>query len=203
MGVISSYLTNRHQFVRFDRVKSELMAVKSGVRGRKLFIIFINDLVCEIEHSLPYLLADDPKLLHTNLTEMHNELLKFEIWVAKNGMDLQLTKCYLLNFKPQTLSIKLYGETLTCPSIVKHLGILIRSNLFFHDHLNKKLSKANSAFWMVRRNIPNNLDWKARLCMYKSLIFANCYVWKYVLGSFNKRLSIRRGFPKAHDQMDI
>ena len=31
LGVISSYLTNRHQFVRFDRVKSELLAVKSGV----------------------------------------------------------------------------------------------------------------------------------------------------------------------------
>ena len=120
LGVISSYLTNRHQFVRFDRVKSELLAVKSGVPqgsivGPLFFIIFINDLVREIEHSLPYPFADDLKLLHTNLTDMQNDLLKFEIWVAKNGMDLQLTKCYLLNFKPQTLSIKLYGETLTCP----------------------------------------------------------------------------------------
>ena len=101
---------------------------------------------------------------------MQNDLLKFEIWVAKNGMDLQLSKCYLLNFKPQTLSIKLYGETLTSPSIVKDLGILISSNLSLHDPLNKKLSKTNSVFWMVRRNILNNLDWKSRLCLYKSLI---------------------------------
>ena len=137
--------------------------------GPLFFIIFINDLVHGIEHALPYLFADDLKLLHTNLTDMQNDLLKFEILVAKNGMDLQSTKCYLLNFKPQTLSIKLYGETLTCPSIVKDLGLLIRSNLSFHD-LNKKLSKANSVFWMVRRNVPNNLDWKSRLCLYKSLI---------------------------------
>ena len=114
----SSYVTNRHQFVRFDRVKSELLAVKSGVLrgsivGPLFFIIFINDLVREIEHSLPYLFADDLKLLQTNLTGIENDLLKFEIWVAKNGMDLQLTKCHLLNFKPQTLSIELYGESLT------------------------------------------------------------------------------------------
>ena len=178
-------------------VKSELLAVKSGVPqgsivGPLFIIIFINDLVCEIEDSLPYLLADDLKLLHINLTEMQNDLLKFEIWVAKNGMDLQLTKCYMLNFKPQTLSIKLYGKTLTCPSIARDLGILIRSYLSFHDNLNKKLSKANSVFWMVRRNIPNNLDWKSRSCLYKSLILPIA-----TFGSMCWVLS------KARDQMDI
>ena len=88
LGVISSYLTNCHQFVRFDSVKSDLLVVKSGVPqgsivGLLFFIIFIHDMVCKIEHSLPYLLADDQKLFHTNLTDMQNDLLKFQIWVAK------------------------------------------------------------------------------------------------------------------------
>ena len=87
----------------------------------------------------------------------------------------------MLNSKPQTLSIKLYGKSLTCPPIVKDLGILIRSKLSVHDHLNKKLSKANSVFWTVRRNIPINSDWKSRLCLYKSLILRivtfGCMCW--------------------------
>ena len=175
LGVITSNLTNRHQFVRFDRVKSDLLAVKSGVPqgsilGPLFFIIFINDLSSEFDHSIPYLSADDLKLLHTNLLEMQEDLFKFELWVAKNGMDLQLKKCYLLNFKPQTDSIMLYGKPLKCPSIVRDLGIWITNNLSFHDHLTIKLKKANSVFWMIRRNIPNNLDWKSRLCLYKSMI---------------------------------
>ena len=47
----------------------------------------------------------------------------------------------------------LYTEANTSLSIVKDLAIGVRSDLSFHDHFEKRLSKANSVFRMAKKTL--------------------------------------------------
>ena len=157
--VIESYLSNRRQFVRFDRVESHSFAVKSVVPQRSLlesifFMIFINDPPNEFKYSLPYFFADDLKFFHTNLSDLHEYILKFEYWVEKKGMQLASKKSFVINFQPSPVSLYLYRE----PILVYQLW---KSDPSFHVHFLKGLSKANSVFRMVKRNVPQGLGRKS------------------------------------------
>ena len=61
---LSSYLTNRHQFVEINSIKSNLLEVKYGVPkdtlvGPRLFSIYVNDFSESISRGDLQLCADD------------------------------------------------------------------------------------------------------------------------------------------------
>ena len=92
LELISSYLTNRSQFVCINNVNSEckpvLMGVSQGsVLGPLLFLIYVNDLQNSME-STPRLFADDTTILiDANSTseleiKLNEDLARVSIWIG-------------------------------------------------------------------------------------------------------------------------
>jgi hypothetical protein len=111
---LTSYLTDRFQFVALDGNLSERLAVKQGVPqgsilGPLLFLLFVNDLPLHLEDSSVDIFADDTTLsanAHfadiSSLTDILNsDLDSLNKWSAHNKM--------LINTK-QTKSMVVVGK---------------------------------------------------------------------------------------------
>ena len=100
---ISSYLSNRSQFVCYNEFHSDLLNISCGVPqgsilGPKLFILYINDL-CNISRLVKYLklFADDTNLccaeknINQLVTTVSTVLDKLCKWLAVNKLSF---KCF-------------------------------------------------------------------------------------------------------------
>ena len=87
--MIKSYLTERYQRVVVNGQSSEWRLINSGVPqgsilGPLLFLIFINDIVDDLQGD-PFLYADDTSLFHplnerTDLTRVNGDLRQISNW---------------------------------------------------------------------------------------------------------------------------
>ena len=93
LNLFTSYLTNRKQCVIVDGAKSSLLDVKAGVPqcsrlGPLLFIIYINDIVDDIESEI-MIFADDTTLLASGkdpaetACQLNRDLHKISSWAEK------------------------------------------------------------------------------------------------------------------------
>ena len=93
LNLFISYLTNRKQCVIVDGAKSSLLDVKAGVPqgsrlGPLLFIIYINDIVDDIESEI-MIFADDTTLLASGkdpaetACQLNRDLHKISSWAEK------------------------------------------------------------------------------------------------------------------------
>ena len=115
LNTISSYLAGRQQVVVVDGVKSDTLAVKAGVPqgsrlGPLLFIIYMNDIVDEIESDI-LIFADDTSLMAAGndpaetVEILNRDLIKISSWAkkwkvlfnAKKSKDIIFSKKYLNN----------------------------------------------------------------------------------------------------------
>ena len=93
LDTISSYLAGRRQVVVVDGVKSDTLEVQAGVPqgsrlGPLLFIIYMNDIVNDIESDI-LIFADDTSLMATGTDpaetaeKLNRDLVKISTWAAK------------------------------------------------------------------------------------------------------------------------
>jgi hypothetical protein len=93
LNTVRSYLSNRKQVVIVDGVKSDILEVKAGVPqgsrlGPLLFIIYMNDIVSEIESDI-LIFADDTSLMATGpdpamtAAQLNRDLVKISNWATK------------------------------------------------------------------------------------------------------------------------
>ena len=107
--LITSYLKDRHQIVKFGDSQSSRRCIRSGVPqgsilGPILFLIYINDITFEIENSWIDLYADDTTLYakSSNTQEIERTLQinsdMVSDWCKVNNMAIhpQKTNCMLL-----------------------------------------------------------------------------------------------------------
>jgi len=157
---LSSFLSDRYQFVKIGQFKSILFSVLSGLPqgshlGPLLFILMINDLPSVFVFAFCLLYADDLKLYskissleHCN--SLQNDLTSLLIWCHENGFKLNFEKCYHMIFvkgqKKFNFVYKLDNYQLKTVDEILDLGVYLVADFTFNRHFNYICAKA--ACWV-------------------------------------------------------
>ena len=107
---ITSYLSNRSQYVSFNSRNSTSSKIICGVpqgsiMGALLFILYVNDIVNVSNVLFPILFADDTNVFIDghNLSDMcdimNSEMGKLIIWLNINKLSLNVEKTHYMIFK--------------------------------------------------------------------------------------------------------
>ena len=182
LNLFKSYLSNRKQCVIVDGNKSSFLDVKAGVPqgsrlGPLLFIIYINDIVNDLESEI-LIFADDTTLLasgddpNQTSSQLNRDLHKISIWAKKwkvtfnsgKSKDLIFSKKCLNNSPPLILNNQLIDRVNTH----KHLGVYLKSNLDWSKQIHETCLRANGKL-SVLRNIKC-LNRKTLDLLYKVIV---------------------------------
>ena len=172
---LTSYLTNRNQFVAIGNESSELLGVKMGVPqgstlGPLLFILCINDMSNPLSNLRTVHFADD-STLHISMnknedisSQTNAELAIINRWLISNKLYLNTdkTKYMILSIrdKPRDLSLNIGSSRIKRTSVKKFHGEYIDDRLTFGDHTSKICSKMSQSVGVIRRLkvfVPRNI----------------------------------------------
>lgn len=161
---LKSYLTGRHQKVRFKSKTSNSINVSSGVPqgshiGPVLFTLFINDLPQVVQYCNILMYADDVKILLTyndfsDYNLLQNDLNNLFSWCKLNLMDLNLEKCKHMRFSRKVFALvpfNLGAHQLEPVNFFNDLGILLDTRLSFVSHINSISNKARGVLAFIKR----------------------------------------------------
>ena len=183
LKLISSYLSNRKQFVNVLNEKSDELLVEFGVPqgsvlGPLLFILYINDL-CKITDMGKFVLfADDTNIFVASDTkdkvyDMANKVLKaVSTYMNVNLLHINAKKSCYMYFCPSRRSdndpnnsidnhfLSINSKIIQCVSQTKFLGVIIDDQLSWKPHLinlNKKLRSACGRIYRIKKCLPESL----------------------------------------------
>ena len=145
-----SYLTDRTQFVIYDRERPDSKQIKCSVPqgsilGPILFIIYMNDIMNASNILYTILYADDTcaVLSGNDLSDfiklLHTELCKLSIWLSSDKLSLNTNKTFHLLFhrariKPFKISMKMNGSIINRVNSIKYLAVIIYYKLNWIEH---------------------------------------------------------------------
>ena len=161
---IEQFLTGRTQVVLVNGTHSVSADVLSDilqgtVLGPLLFIIYINDILTNIE-SDGYLFADDTKIFRKISTLNDSLALQKDIYSLENWCKLWLLgfireKCHYLTLgkcvnitHPHRYQVADYE----IEHVFDDLGVIFDFNMYFKEHISAKIKKANSIAGLIRRS---------------------------------------------------
>ena len=173
--LVSSYLSNRKQFVFHDNecysaVEDINVGVPQGsVLGPLFFILYVNDIISCAEASVEFILfADDTKISIYALTseELYckaNKILRqLKSYIDANYLHINLKKSKYIHFRSNrqhTISNTVYYDNFRLEQVptIKFLGIIISETLVWNEHIKsvtRKLSNFTGSLYKIRRCIP-------------------------------------------------
>ena len=148
---LTSYLSNRKQFVTYHGTQSEKQTIKCGVPQGSilcplLFLVYIHDLPHIWHNTFPVLFADDTNLFISGKNINHleqtinTELDNIILWLKTNKLSLNIKKTQLMlfsGFKKTKPSIdpKMEGESISETVKSKFLGVILDNKLSWKDHI--------------------------------------------------------------------
>ena len=161
---IEAFLTGRTQVVKVNGVSSKSARVISGipqgsVLGPLLFVIFINDLLENIDSS-GLLFADDTKLFRKvgskcDAEKLQQDIRRLEEWSQRWLLKFNGEKCHVLTMGKfenimHTFRYQICGKEMEHVSSEKDLGVTIDENLSFDEHISNKVRIANAIVGQIR-----------------------------------------------------
>ena len=213
---VSSYLSNRMQYVSYKSTSSSLLPISTGVPqgsilGPLLFIIYMNDICFSSSKFKSVLYADDtslesplcnfnfsPGLNNSDVSlYINSELQKIYNWLCVNKLSLNTAKTKYLIFRfPQVsvntlpkLNLKINNIEIEQTSKFNFLGVTIEETLSWKSHTNiicNKISRTIGIMKKMSSYVPKNV----LLTLYNSLILPHLYygtlVWGFVPGRIHK-----------------
>ena len=150
-----NYLAERKQAVVLHGSRSDYLTVPAGVPrgsvlGPLLFLIYINDIVEDIE-SVIKLFADDTSMYlclenpHIRAEILNNDLEKIMQWANRWKIEFNEKKTELMNInrnKNHQFQSLNFGRTiLEDTHSHKHLGIIFQSNCKWESHIKMLIAK--------------------------------------------------------------
>ena len=172
---LTSYLSNRNQFVVIGNESSNLLDTKMGVPqgstlGPLLFILYINDMSNPLCNLKTVHFADD-STLHVSMNknediapQINAELAIINTWLISNKLYLNIDKTKYMIFsikdKPPDLLLNIGNSYIERTNVQKFLGVYIDDRLTFSDHTNTICSKMSRSIGIIRRLkifVPRNI----------------------------------------------
>ena len=231
LNFVKNYLKGRKQSVVIEGFTSSPLPVISGVPqgsilGPTLFVLFLNDIVSEIDHDTNILMyADDTKIwrqmkpLQDHLALQKNIDCLFD-WAVRNKMKFHPTKCKVLmvskfnsplvDVLPCTQFFYSMGfEVLDYVNSEKDLGILVNRTLNFTEHAKMLYSRANQRFGLMKRTCHFVNDQNKRRILYLTMvrsIFEHCpIIWRPSSNTIVNRLESiqKRAFKWIKQDMSL
>ena len=159
---IKTWLCGRKQRVRVHDSYSEWVEVISSVPqgsvlGPLLFLIYINDLNNVVSSQMS-LFADDTKLFKAiksveDRKKLQDDINAMNQWSNLWQMEFNPSKCHVLSFgtRASNPQYTLAGNPLSCAEYEKDVGVLVPSNLKFHEQCATAIAKANSVLGLIKR----------------------------------------------------
>ncbi|KAK3083103.1 hypothetical protein FSP39_014041 [Pinctada imbricata] len=164
LGWVADYLSERKQAVVLNGSKSNVVSTNAGVPqgsilGPIFFLIFINDIVLEVNCSIKlfaddtsiYLIVNDPISASQNLNE---NLCKIHQWSKKWLVQFNPAKTenLIISRKEQSNHPPLMMNNVTIVNVNKHkhLGLVFSCNGKWHDHIFEIIDKANKKMHILR-----------------------------------------------------
>ena len=176
---MSSYLSNRYQYVNINGCKSTENLINTGVPqgsilGPLLFIIYINDIPSVISKSCINIYADDTAIYfaHSSLEIVQEtpqqDMNNIYSWLKANKLPLNLGKtvCMIITTRQMAtkngsphVEIKLDNCVIENVNVFKYLGLHMDRYVNFNIHINEmctKNSRALGVFKFACKYIPLN-----------------------------------------------
>ena len=184
---VESFLTDRHQTVVVNGVKSEPQKVISGVPqgsvlGPLIFLILLGDIDKDILQCFVKSFADDTRATKSikdanDVNILQQELEKIYQWTKENNMKLNDTKFELLRYGPnavvkeQTHYLSPSGEKIETKAFVKDLSVLMSDDCVFKQQINTVywIEKAKNLISWILRTFSSRSP-TTMITLYKSLV---------------------------------
>ena len=173
--LLSSYLSNRKQYVMFNNKNSEFTEIRTGVPqgsilGSLLFSIYINDLIT-VSSKLSFIMYADDTNIYFDLEDfekdnlehqINDELKRVNIWLKLNKLTLNSTKTKSMVFQRkqkqiEPLHFSIDGEVIENVSSFNFLGITLDESLTWKNHIDliKNInSKTIGVFYRLAKTFP-------------------------------------------------
>ena len=183
----TNYLSGRQQYVAFNGVSSNLLAIKCGVPqgsilGPLLFLLYINDIINTTSLVSFILFADDTNIVYchdeldTLVHTLNHELPKVSTWFKSNKLSLNIEKTNFIYFRHTKThaiqfpyNILIDNVPLVRKQCSKFLGVFIDENLNWNEHI-RHMSTCISRNIGILYKTRNYLPKKALFLLYNSLI---------------------------------
>ena len=179
---IKQFLIGRTQRVKIGVELSDEVRVTSGVPqgnvlGPLLFLACVNDIGRNIESNIR-LFADDCVIYrqivtNEDMTKLQSDVDRVGEWAVENAMKINPSKskaaCFTMARVKGPLKYSLLGTLVPEASSCKYLGIIVRSDLSWADHVNYTVKKAWKALHFTMRILRKGNSNTKRLA-YTSLV---------------------------------
>lgn len=192
---ISSYLSNRMQYVSVESSCSKSLPVTSGVPqgsvlGPLLFLIYINDIVNVITHPVQIRLFADDCILFNEITchedqiKLNSNPLDVHTWCTKSNMQLNAEKSVFMKITKKkhslSFSYELPGQLLFKVIAYKYLGVTITNKLSWNEHVSNICTSSFRKLCLLRHKLklaPPSIKLLAYTSMVRPKLEYACSVW--------------------------
>jgi hypothetical protein len=181
---MKNYLMDRKIRVVINGQTTEWESTNAGVPqgsilGPLLFLVFINDIVNNIESDI-HLFADDTSLMDIvddhilSYSKLNRDLTRLSTWANRWLVTFNATKTVFLqvsrkvNQAPKP-NLILNGMAIREVQTHKHLGLIFNNTLSWNDHIDSLVTKASRCIGLLRR-INRDVPRECLEILFKSMI---------------------------------
>ena len=172
--LVGSYLMSRTQKVRINNVFSSDIDSTSGVPqgsvlGRLLFTLFVIDLPGAVAFGDCVMYADDLKIFSRNSIAVHFDVKRVRKWFIDNSMQLNDSKCKLLDYNSSFTDGALCAG-LNISFSQKDVVVMMRRDLKWDLHVLFRCRKATQYFFLLKRCWPQTASLLCKLNAYRACL---------------------------------